>query len=406
MNKALHSECRQLQSEMEIEEIIGIPLRLMPTFRKLKVLYDESDFSQIEEQQTGVFKVVEKSSDLLLEELVSFGGNVTFPSCTCALWHQSNLPCVHMYAVFRSQTMWKYDSLSALYRINPLLDFDFLCIDADSFTKMDNNTVRVHHLFPESAPEEHEEDEPLALLIKNQNQKSIFKEPSEIPESYIGKLKELKTQLLVLRHAFSDESYQKHLQTDLQVLINQLEKRDLPDADDALGPLLAKKKSKNNNAKATVSNKEKATVSNKENSLRQMPNEYVSMASFKMPSSNSSSAKSITPGKVASSTPPKVTPDKQQATKPIPNSAVVNAKSTPSKPTNAKAKAKKRPNTKTSPNNKQSMTSTPVPAKSIKFSANQTPIPADKKDSTEAKKVVKVLKKAITHSANDKDKTS
>ena len=60
------------------------------------------------------------------------------------------------------------------------------------------------------------------------------------------------------------------------------------------------------------------------------------------------------------------------------------------------------------------MTSTPVPAKSIKFSANQTPIPADKKDSTEAKKVVKVLKKAVKdippehkeiEYPNDKDKT-
>ncbi|XP_066927395.1 uncharacterized protein [Clytia hemisphaerica] len=389
LNKALHTECRHLESAMQIEEIIGIPLRLMPTFRKLKILYDESDFSQIEEQQTGVFKVVEKSEDLLLEELVSFGGNVTFPSCTCALWHQANLPCVHMYAVFRSQTMWKYDSLSALYRINPLLDFDYSCIDADSFSKNNGKTIHVHHLFPESKPtdeEEEEEDEPLAVLLKNQN-KSVFKESSKIPESYLGKLKELKTQLFAVRHAFTDASYQKHLQADLLVLINQLEKLDQPDQDDAFGPLLAKKKTNNkntSNTKTTAAEKTKATVDNKENSLRQTPIEYVSMASFKKPGD---AANISTPAKVSSSTSAKKTtpsPSTQQTTKPISISAVVSRQTS-----NAKTKASKRPNTKPT---KQTLTSAPVvPAKSIKLAISD-----DKKDdNTETKKIVKVLKKAV-----------
>ena len=65
------------------------------------------------------------------------------------------------------------------------------------------------------------------------------------------------------------------------MLINQLEKRDQQDPDDALGgPLLAKKRSKNNHTKSTVDNKEK--------SLRQMPNEYVSKAFFELPGSDSS----------------------------------------------------------------------------------------------------------------------
>lgn len=59
-----------------------------------------------------------------LQNIVNFGDATKFPSCTCDEWKKAPLPCRHMFTIFRSLLTFDYDSLSSLYRNNPIFMFD------------------------------------------------------------------------------------------------------------------------------------------------------------------------------------------------------------------------------------------------------------------------------------------
>ncbi|XP_028417456.1 uncharacterized protein LOC114541851 [Dendronephthya gigantea] len=75
-------------------------------------------------ENNGEFKV--KSSLSTKAYLVIFGNKSTYPSCQCLDWQKHHLPCKHFCAVFQ-HTQWKWDSLSSLYKNNPLFCLDDLC---------------------------------------------------------------------------------------------------------------------------------------------------------------------------------------------------------------------------------------------------------------------------------------
>ena len=63
------------------------------------------------------------------EYTISFGDSYSHPFCTCSHWLLYRLPCVHMFAVFSKVPGWRYDMLSPLYRVSPVLDIDYSCIN-------------------------------------------------------------------------------------------------------------------------------------------------------------------------------------------------------------------------------------------------------------------------------------
>lgn len=283
MNKARFSECILLQSHFRADEVIGVPLSLLPVFNALKIEYEESTTFQVEEQQFGLFKVFEetKTNDAVffVEEIVSFGGNVTFPSCTCARWNQTHLPCIHMYAIFRSTEHYKYDSLSPLYRINPLLDFDYSTIDGKRFKATKDNFRDLRHrsveskscqtgicILPQPSTQNLVSTSPSSSSTTKQ---SVFKEAVVYDDALLTQCKELQVQLCNLRGVFASSSYEKSLNADLARFITQMEN--------------CRKRSNNKN-----NNKDNKTTilggvkdNNEEATLRHTSTQFISMSSFK-----------------------------------------------------------------------------------------------------------------------------
>ena len=284
LNKARFSECVLLQSHFQIEELIGVPLALFPVFNTLKIEYEECGLFQVEEQQYGVYKVGEtSSSDSVSDEdhIVSFGGNVTFPSCTCVRWHQTHLPCIHMYAIFRNNKECKYDTLSALYRINPLLDFDYSTIDGKRFNAKDN----LKFLAPFQPVASKSCQTGICMLPKPSTQnlvvsqpssasskRSVFKEAAVFDEVLLGNLKELQLQLNNLKGAFVDTNYEKSLSEDLSGFIRQMEN---------CGKRPSKSNNKDNSKKGSLSTVSIGAKENKEATLRHTNTQFISMSSFK-----------------------------------------------------------------------------------------------------------------------------
>lgn len=277
MNKARFSECVLLQSHFCADEMIGVPLSLLPVFNALKIKYEESTTFQVEEQQFGLFKVFEETKTneavFLVEEIVSFGGNVTFPSCTCARWNQTHLPCIHMYAIFRNVEDCKYDSLSPLYRINPFLDFDYSTIDGKRFNATKDNLGALD-LSVESKscqtgicippqPSTQNLVSPTTITTKQ----SVFKEAVVFDSALLTQCKELQTQLCNLKGVFVNSTYEKCLNADLARFIAQMEN---------CGKRLNKNNSKNNTTKIVGETKEKD-----EATLRHTSTQFISMSSFK-----------------------------------------------------------------------------------------------------------------------------
>ena len=281
MNKARFSECVLLQSHFCADEVIGVPLSLLPVFNKLKIEYEESTAFQLEEQQFGLFKVFEetKTSDAVffVEEIVSFGGNVTFPSCTCAGWNQTHLPCIHMYAVFRNTEHCKYDSLSPLYRINPLLDFDYSTIDGKRSKAIKDNLRDLNHSVDSKScqtgiciPPQPSTQNLLSSSFPSPtaNKQSVFKEAVVFDGALLSQCKELQTQLCNLKGVFVSSTYEKCLNTDLARFITQLEN-------------CGKRSNKKNTKKNTTMNLAGDIKENTETALRQTSTQFISMSSFK-----------------------------------------------------------------------------------------------------------------------------
>ena len=283
MNKARFSECILLQSHFRADEVIGVPLSLLPVFNALKIEYEESTTFQVEEQQFGLFKVFEetKTNDAVffVEEIVSFGGNVTFPSCTCARWNQTHLPCIHMYAIFRSTEHYKYDSLSPLYRINPLLDFDYSTIDGKRFKATKDNFRDLRHRSVESKscqtgiciPPQPSTQNLVSTSPSSSSttKQSVFKEAVVYDDALLTQCKELQVQLCNLSGVFASSLYEKSLNADLARFITQMEN--------------CRKRSNNKN-----NNKDNKTTilggvkdNNEEATLRHTSTQFISMSSFK-----------------------------------------------------------------------------------------------------------------------------
>ena len=68
---------------------------------------------------------------------VNFGNDSNHPSCQCADWNKTKLPCKHFCAVFRN-TESKWNDLSPLYRHLPILNLDENCL-GHSLTDTGNN---------------------------------------------------------------------------------------------------------------------------------------------------------------------------------------------------------------------------------------------------------------------------
>lgn len=277
MNKARFSECILLQSHFRADEVIGVPLSLLPVFNTLKIEYEESTTFQVEEQQFGLFKVFEetRTNDAIffVEEIVSFGGNVTFPSCTCARWNQTHLPCMHMYAVFRNAEHCKYDSLSPLYRINPLLDFDYSTIDGKRFKATKDNLRDLNRSVESKScqtgiciPPQPSTQNLVSSPSSSTTKQSVFKEAVVYDGALLTQCKELQTQLCNLKGVFVSSIYEKCLNVDLARFITQMEN---------CGKRSNKNNSKNNTT-ALSGSKE-----NNEATLRHTSTQFISMSSFK-----------------------------------------------------------------------------------------------------------------------------
>jgi hedgehog interacting protein len=75
-------------------------------------------------QNKGEFRV--KGTLSTKAYLVQFGNQSIYPSCQCLDWQKHRLPCKHFCAIFQ-HTQWKWESLSSLYKNNPLFCLDDLC---------------------------------------------------------------------------------------------------------------------------------------------------------------------------------------------------------------------------------------------------------------------------------------
>ena len=90
-------------------------------------------------ENKGEFKVRSALSTKIY--LVRFGNKSTYPSCQCLDWQKHRLPCKHFCAIFQ-HTQWKWESLSLLYKNNPLFcldDFCFTCIGSMNDHKLPEN---------------------------------------------------------------------------------------------------------------------------------------------------------------------------------------------------------------------------------------------------------------------------
>ena len=76
-------------------------------------------------ENEGEFKV--RSTLSTKTYLVRFGNQSIYPSCQCLDWQKHRLPCKHFCAIFQ-HTQWKWESLSSLYKNNPLFCLDDFCI--------------------------------------------------------------------------------------------------------------------------------------------------------------------------------------------------------------------------------------------------------------------------------------
>ena len=243
---------------------LGIPLGLLPAYQRLRDEINASDF-QFEEQQIGVFNVVrnldfdpsapETNSISREENLVVFGGNHVYPSCTCVAWCQTHVPCIHMFAIFRFVPGWKYDSMSALYRINPLFDIDYSActpepLDCQIAERADVGCQITTKLAYASQKELQSSPRPTSKIF-------VSETPTSIP--LLINLKNFKTQIEELDQVFSDKRYRNHLHTELDSLIGRFEEK-----------LKAATSRKNSNLGSSLSS----------SGLRQTSEKFVSMNEF------------------------------------------------------------------------------------------------------------------------------
>ena len=90
-------------------------------------------------ENKGEFKV--RSAISTKTYPVRSGNKSKYPSCQCLEWRKHRLPCKHFCAIFQ-HTQWKWESLSLLYKNNPLFclhDFCFASIGSLNDHKLPEN---------------------------------------------------------------------------------------------------------------------------------------------------------------------------------------------------------------------------------------------------------------------------
>ena len=133
-NRELYKACKRLQIENPSWEIeFGIPYYLYSQAAPIVENLDSvgSVIAQIDQGY------IEITVDAVSKEqhIVSFGSNTIFPACTCGEWKRQALPCWHMFTVFKNFPHMKYDSMSVLYRLNPVFGVDYSCLDVRDLLK-------------------------------------------------------------------------------------------------------------------------------------------------------------------------------------------------------------------------------------------------------------------------------
>lgn len=88
-----------------------------------------NDEREIEIKETEFGWIEYSSKPCPGEYTISFGDNYSHPFCTCSHWLLYRLPCIHMFAIFCKVPGWRYDMLSPLYRVSPVLDIDYSCVN-------------------------------------------------------------------------------------------------------------------------------------------------------------------------------------------------------------------------------------------------------------------------------------
>ena len=68
---------------------------------------------------------------------VNFGDESSHPSCQCADWNKTKLPCKHFCAVFKN-TERKWNDLSPLYKSLSILNLDEICLNQTPAVSQDN----------------------------------------------------------------------------------------------------------------------------------------------------------------------------------------------------------------------------------------------------------------------------
>lgn len=82
--------------------------------------YTNSDLEVVDSDK-GIF-TVNGSGDS--KYTIDFGADKDMPSCGCADWKQWNLPCKHMFAIFRLLPTWNWYKLPKRYLESPYLSAD------------------------------------------------------------------------------------------------------------------------------------------------------------------------------------------------------------------------------------------------------------------------------------------
>lgn len=68
---------------------------------------------------------------------VTFGDETSPPSCECADWNKTKLPCKHFCAVFKN-TEQTWNDLSPLYRSLSILNLDEICLNQSTSVSKEN----------------------------------------------------------------------------------------------------------------------------------------------------------------------------------------------------------------------------------------------------------------------------
>lgn len=91
----------------------------------------------------GLFHV-KSQTDGTQHHTVLFGSQHVMPLCTCKDWEQHKLPCRHFCAIFRLVEGWGWNRLGSIYRDNPLLRLDTVCLGTTN-TEQHTDTTAEHN---------------------------------------------------------------------------------------------------------------------------------------------------------------------------------------------------------------------------------------------------------------------